>query len=133
MRPHRRGDWSSGGAAGMGATTNATPSVGAGGDWSPAAVTGPSPVAGMGTTFFRMAPQGASLGRAGIDFVLRQLAPHLPGRPALRVAVAYVDDEYGQAVAQGVIDEVRADHVALAGVFPYPEYGADFTAAGDSH
>ncbi len=109
-----------------GAVGDTTMTAGGGSDWS-SSDTGPEPVAGMGTSFFRMAPQGSSLGRAGIDFVLRQLAPKLPGHPALRVAVAYVDDVYGQAVAQGVIDQVRADHVALAGVFPYPEYGANFT------
>ena len=96
-------------------------------DWT-TGNTSPAPVAGMGRTFFRMSPQGASLGRAGIDFVLRQLAPRLPGHPQLRVAVAYVEDAYGQAVAQGVIDQIHADHVELAGVFPYPEYGADFTS-----
>jgi ABC-type branched-subunit amino acid transport system substrate-binding protein len=100
-------------------------------DWS-SGNTSPDPVTGMGSTFFRVAPQGASLGRAGIDFVLRQLAPELPNHPALRVAVAYVNDAYGQAVAQGVLDQVRADHVALAGVFPYPEYGADFTQIADA-
>ena len=97
-----------------------------GDDWSTTAdVTGPPPVSGMGTTFFRVSPQGSSLGRAGIDFVLHEIAPHLAGHPALRVAVAYVDDPYGRAVAQGVIDQVRADGVNLAGVFSYPEYGAD--------
>jgi branched-chain amino acid transport system substrate-binding protein len=95
-------------------------------DWSTTA-TAPTPVAGMGSSFFRMSPQGASLGRAGIDFVLRQLTPLLPGRPAPRVAVAYVEDAYGESVAQGVVDQTRSDHVTLAGVFPYPEYGADFT------
>ena len=95
-------------------------------DWS-TPNTGPTPVAGMGSSFFRMSPQGASLGRAGIDFVIRQVAPHLPASPPLRVAVAYVQDAYGEAVAHGVLDQVRADRVFLAGVFPYPEYGADFT------
>jgi branched-chain amino acid transport system substrate-binding protein len=94
--------------------------------------TAPSPVAGMGTSFFRMSPQGASLGRAGIDFVLRQLAPRLPGHPALRVAVAYVNDAYGQAVAQGVIDQVYSDRVTLTGVYPYPEYGANFARLADA-
>lgn len=95
-------------------------------DWS-TPNTGPTPVTGMGNSFFRMSPQGASLGRAGIDFVLRQLAPRLPASPALRVAVAYVQDAYGEAVAQGVLDQVHADRVTLAGVFPYREYGANFT------
>ena len=95
-------------------------------DWS-TPNTGPTPVAGMGNSFFRMSPQGASLGRAGIDFVLRQLAPRLPASPPLRVAVAYVQDAYGEAVAQGVVEQVHTDRVSLAGMFPYPEYGADFT------
>jgi ABC-type branched-subunit amino acid transport system substrate-binding protein len=95
-------------------------------EWS-TSNTGPAPVTGMGRSFFRMSPQGASLGRAGIDFVLRDLAPLLAGGPALRVAVAYVEDAYGESVAQGVVDQVHADHVGLAGVFPYPEYGADFS------
>jgi branched-chain amino acid transport system substrate-binding protein len=99
-------------------------------DWS-TGNTGAAPVAGMGSSFFRMSPQGANLGRAGIDFVLRQLAPHLPDHPSLRVAVAYVQDSYGEAVAQGVIDQVHTNHVPLAGVFPYPEYGADFTRLAD--
>lgn len=92
----------------------------------------PTPVAGMGKSFFRMSPQGASLGRAGIDFVLRDLAPQLRGRPSLRVAVAYVEDAYGEAVAQGVIDQIHADRVDLAGVFPYPEHGADFGRIADA-
>jgi ABC-type branched-subunit amino acid transport system substrate-binding protein len=108
-----------------GAVGDTTMTTGGDSDWS-SSDTGPAPVAGMGTTFFRMAPQGSSLGRAGIDFVLREVAPKLPGHPALRVAVAYVNDVYGQAVAQGVIDQVRADHVELAGVYAYPEYGANF-------
>ena len=100
------------------------------GDWS-TSNTGPTPVAGMGTSFFRMSPQGSSLGRAGIDFVLRRLAPDLAGHPTFRVAVAYVEDAYGESVARGVIDQTHADHVSLAGVFPYPEYGADFTRLAD--
>lgn len=94
--------------------------------------TGPTPVAGMGKSFFRMSPQGASLGRAGIGFVLSDLAQQLPGRPPLRVAVAYVEDAYGESVARGVIDQIHADHVDLAGVFPYPEYGANFSEIADA-
>ena len=125
--------WETGavGNLGMSSATNPTGvegSYSSGGDpdWS-TPNTGPEPVTGMGRSFFRMSPQGASLGRAGIDFVLRQLAPQIPGQPGLRVAVAYVEDAYGESVAQGVVDQVHADRVALAGVFPYPEYGADFT------
>jgi branched-chain amino acid transport system substrate-binding protein len=115
---------SSAGAAGWSSGTSTSA-------WSPTD-TAPPPVEGMGVSFFRMSPQGASLGRAGIDFVLRQLAPRIPGRPSLRVAVAYVDDSYGTAVAQGVVDQVRADHIALSGVFAYPEYGANFTQLADA-
>ena len=130
--------WETGavGNLGMSSATNPTGAEGSyssGGDpdWS-TPNTGPQPVTGMGRSFFRMSPQGASLGRAGIDFVLRQLAPRIPGQPGLRVAVAYVEDAYGEAVAQGVVNQLRTDGVALAGVFPYPEYGADFTKlAGD--
>jgi branched-chain amino acid transport system substrate-binding protein len=110
----------------MGAASDGRDSDNSEHDWSTAG-TAPPPVTGMGSSFFRMSPQGASLGRAGIDFVLRQLTPLLPGRPTPKVAVAYVDDAYGESVAQGVIDQTQSDHVTLAGVFPYPEYGADFT------
>ena len=129
---HRQLVWETGAVGDLsmvdGSSGGSTNSYGSRNDseWS-GSNTGPTPVSGMGSSFFRMSPQGASLGRAGIDFVLRQLAPRLPGSPSLRVAVAYVEDAYGEAVGQGVIDQVRADHVALAGVFPYPEYGADFT------
>jgi branched-chain amino acid transport system substrate-binding protein len=94
-------------------------------DWSNP--TGPAPVDGMGRSFFRMSPQGASLGRAGIEFVIKQLAPKLPGQPKLRIAVAYVTDSYGSSVAAGVVDQIHADGAVLAGTFPYPEYGANFT------
>jgi branched-chain amino acid transport system substrate-binding protein len=106
-------------------------SSGSDSDWS-TGNTGPAPVAGMGKSFLRMSPQGASLGRAGIDFVLTELAPKLQVRSSLKVAVAYVEDAYGEAVAQGVTDQIRADHVDLAGVFPYPEYGADFARIADA-
>src|SRR3954463_8086455 len=54
-----------------------------------------------GTNFFRMAPMGANLGRAAINFIQDQMAAKLPAHAPLRYGVAYVDDPYGRAVAQG--------------------------------
>ncbi len=73
-----------------------------------------------GRRFFRVAPTGATLGRAAVDFVAGQIAPRL-GRPAssLRFAVANVDDLYGRAVADGALQEIRALGLPLAGRFPY--------------
>ena len=73
-----------------------------------------------GRRFFRVAPTGATLGRAAVDFVAGQMAPRL-GRAAssLRFAVANVDDLYGRAVADGALQEIRAMGLPLAGRFPY--------------
>jgi len=79
-----------------------------------------------GTSFIRMAPMGANLGRAGIAFVRDQLAPRLGAPRPLRYAVAYVDDAYGRAVAQGGIDEITSSRQLLAGTFPYASAQADF-------
>jgi ABC-type branched-subunit amino acid transport system substrate-binding protein len=73
---------------------------------------------GPGESFFRVAPAGASLGRAGVAFVREQLAPLLAGRPH-RYAVAYVDDAYGRAVGLGAADEVTRGGGELVGTFPY--------------
>ena len=83
--------------------------------------------AGPGRTFFRLAPEGANLGRAAVAFVREQLAPLLPGSP-VRYAVAYVDDAYGRTVGQGALDEVGAGGQVLAGAFPYDVEGLDATA-----
>ncbi|MBV8161757.1 MAG: ABC transporter substrate-binding protein, partial [Acidimicrobiia bacterium] len=79
-----------------------------------------------GTNFFRLAPMGANLGRAAIDFVQDQLAPKLAAHGPLRYGVAYVDDPYGRAVAQGALDTVKERGLVLAGSFPYDANATDF-------
>jgi branched-chain amino acid transport system substrate-binding protein len=96
-------------------------------DWSPTPTDPVEPVTGEGRSFFRMSPMGASLGRAGIDFVLKQLAPRLPTQTPLRVAVAYVEDSYGRSVEQGVLAGVHDDGATLAGVFPYTQSGTNWS------
>ena len=78
--------------------------------------------------FIRMAPMGANLGRAAIDFVADQLAPKLGATRPLRYAVAYVDDPYGRAVGLGALDEIGGRAEPLAGTFPYAATGTDFAA-----
>jgi ABC-type branched-subunit amino acid transport system substrate-binding protein len=73
-----------------------------------------------------MSPSGASLGRAGIDFVITQLSSRLAAHDPLRVAVAYVDDPYGRSVNDGVVAGVKAAAVDLAGVFAYKQTGTDW-------
>jgi branched-chain amino acid transport system substrate-binding protein len=75
-----------------------------------------------GTNFFRLAPMGANLGRAAIDFVHDELSAKLPVHGPLRYGVAYVDDPYGRAVSQGALDAIKERGLVLAGSFPY---GAD--------
>ena len=67
------------------------------------------------TNFFRLAPMGANLGRAAINFVQDELAAKLPARQPLRYGVAYVDDPYGRAVAQGALDTINERALTLAG------------------
>ncbi|MFP5317632.1 MAG: ABC transporter substrate-binding protein [Acidimicrobiia bacterium] len=96
--------------------------------WETGAVGHISADAGAGESFFRLAPMGASLGRAAVAFVRDQLHPLLgPARPGepLRYAVAYVDDAYGRSVGLGAIDEVEASGQVLAGTFPYDLRGFD--------
>jgi len=76
-----------------------------------------------GRLVFRVAPTGATLGSAAIDFVARELAPRLHRSPAsLRTVVINVDDVYGNEVAEGALRRVRADHLHLVGRFPYDAY-----------
>jgi branched-chain amino acid transport system substrate-binding protein len=77
-----------------------------------------------GRTFFRLAPMGANLGRAAITFVSDEV---LPNRP-LRWAVAYANDVYGTAVAQGALAEVARRGATLAGRFPYDPNNLDAAA-----
>jgi len=78
-----------------------------------------------GRNFFRLAPMGANLGRAAITFVRDEFASKLPRRP-VRYAVAYVDDAYGRAVAQGAVDEINSSGLTLAATFPYGGTTKDF-------
>jgi len=76
-----------------------------------------------GRLVFRVAPTGATLGSAALDFVAHQLAPRLHRTPqSLRTVVINVDDVYGTEVAQGALRAVRADHLDLVGHIPYDVY-----------
>src|SRR3989442_2237865 len=79
-----------------------------------------------GRLVFRFAPTGESLGRAAVAFVREQLAPRLRVRRGLRYSVAYVDDVYGRAVAEGALEEVKDSGLTLAGAFPYALPGVDY-------
>ena len=79
-----------------------------------------------GTNFFRLAPMGANLGRAAIDFVQDELSAKLPTHAPLRYGVAYVDDAYGRAVAQGALDTIKERGLTLVGSFPYDANVKDF-------
>jgi branched-chain amino acid transport system substrate-binding protein len=83
--------------------------------------------AGAGDSFFRLAPMGASLGRAAVAFVRDQLASRLGSAQPLRYAVAYVDDAYGRAVGLGAAEEAEASG-QLVGTFPYSERALDAPA-----
>src|SRR5437588_1015460 len=80
-----------------------------------------------GTNFFRLAPMGANLGRAAINFVQDQLSAKLPAHGPLRYGVAYVDDPYGRTVAQGALDTIKERGLSLAGSFPYDANAKDFS------
>jgi len=69
---------------------------------------------------FRFPPSGGSLGTAAVKFSNDLLLPKLHHIPAnTRFGVVYVDDVYGQGVSSGMIDQINAMHLPLAGVFPY--------------
>lgn len=94
--------------------------------WETGAVGETSADMGAGRFFFRMAPMGANLGRAAVDFVTSELSPKLADHP-LRYAVAYVDDVYGRAVGQGALADAEARGAPIAGSFPYRPGTTDFT------
>jgi branched-chain amino acid transport system substrate-binding protein len=79
-----------------------------------------------GTNFFRLAPMGANLGRAAINFVQDELSAKLPAHGPLRYGVAYVDDPYGRAVGQGALDAINERGLTLVGSFPYDANAKDF-------
>jgi len=69
---------------------------------------------------FRFPPSGGSLGTAAVKFSNDLLLPKLHHVPAnTKFGVVYVDDVYGQAVSAGMIDEIKALHLPLAGTFSY--------------
>jgi branched-chain amino acid transport system substrate-binding protein len=73
-----------------------------------------------GERVFRVAPAGALLGKAAMDFVGGQLLPKLGRRPGgLRYTVAAVDDQFGDGVAQGAVRELRARGYTVAGDLRY--------------
>jgi ABC-type branched-subunit amino acid transport system substrate-binding protein len=84
-----------------------------------------------GSHFFRLAPQGASLGRSAIAFVADRLGPGLTLGHPLRFAITNVDDAYGHAVGQGAIAELHARGAQLVGEFPYAARGTDYDALAD--
>jgi branched-chain amino acid transport system substrate-binding protein len=81
-----------------------------------------------GRSFFRVAANGALLGRDAVAFVRDRLAPRLHHSAPLRYTVAYVDDAFGRAEARGEIAEIRRSHLPLAAIVPYDPWRADFAA-----
>ena len=96
--------------------------------WETGAVGLVGPDAGAGESFFRMAPMGASLGRAAVAFVRDQLGSSLGATSPLRYAVAYVDDAYGRSVGLGAAEEAQGSGQHLVGTFPYSVRGLDAPA-----
>jgi branched-chain amino acid transport system substrate-binding protein len=96
--------------------------------WETGAVGDVGDQAAPGQHFFRVAPSGAALGRQAVAFVRDQLIPQLrrPGPP--RYTVAYVDDAFGRAEAQGEEAEIRRSHLPLAAILPYDPRHADYAA-----
>jgi branched-chain amino acid transport system substrate-binding protein len=73
-----------------------------------------------GDRVFRVAPSGALLGQAAMDFMSGQLLPRLRRDPAtLRYTVVAVDDQFGSAVARGALDRLRAGGYTVAGSLRY--------------
>jgi Periplasmic binding protein len=79
-----------------------------------------------GKSFFRVAASGAALGRDAVAFVRDQLTRRAHHAGALRYTIAYVDDEFGRAEAQGEAAEIRRSHLSLAALLPYSLRYADF-------
>ena len=96
--------------------------------WETGAVGSSSPDGG-GSSFFRVAPSGETLGRDAISFVSSELAPELGKAPrTLRWAVANVDDIYGSSVADGAIARIRQLRLPFAGRFDYDPLHLDASA-----
>jgi len=88
--------------------------------WETGAVGLLDPQARTSSLVFRFPPSGASLGTAATRFANDLLLPRLHHVPSqTRFGVVYVDDVYGQGVSSGMIGEINALHLPLAGVYPY--------------
>ncbi|HEX8100629.1 MAG TPA: ABC transporter substrate-binding protein [Actinomycetota bacterium] len=87
--------------------------------WETGAVGQIGAPARAGSRFFRVAPSGASLGRAAIEFVQNEFLPRLRRSSSARYGVVYVDDVYGRSVAFGALQTIRRQGLPLAGTFPY--------------
>ena len=81
-----------------------------------------------GKNFFRLAPSGATLGRAAIHFVSSVLTPQRKLNTRLRYTVTYVDDPYGRAVGAGAIAEIHKAGLTLAAAIGYDANHVDPTA-----
>jgi branched-chain amino acid transport system substrate-binding protein len=82
-----------------------------------------------GSNFIRMSPMGANLGKTAVDFVNNGLAGKLPQHSSpLRWAIAFVNDQYGRAVAGGAEAEASATGQPVVAMFPYAQNGTDFAA-----
>ena len=81
-----------------------------------------------GRSFFRVAPDGALLGRDAVAFVRDHLASRLNRPGPLRYTVAYVDDVFGRAEADGEVGEIRRSHLPLADTIAYDPWHADYAA-----
>jgi branched-chain amino acid transport system substrate-binding protein len=83
---------------------------------------------GAGTLVFRVAPNGAVLGRNAIDFIADRYAPLIGVDPSrLRFAVTLVDDAYGRGVARGALEEIAARGYPLATKLAYDPLHVDMT------
>jgi branched-chain amino acid transport system substrate-binding protein len=79
-----------------------------------------------GSLVFRVAPSGATLGKAAISFIATVVAARLHRNPrTLRFAVTNVNDLYGNEVADGAVAELHRRHMDLVGRFPYDEHTLD--------
>jgi len=96
--------------------------------WETGAVGAIGAHAAPGVHFFRVAPSGSVLGRQAVDFVRDQLAPRLHHGAPLRYTVAYVDDVFGRAEAQGEVTEIQRSRLPLAATLPYDPWHADYAA-----
>ena len=88
--------------------------------WETGAVGLLDPNVRRSTLVFRFPPSGGSLGTAAVKFSSDLLLPRLHHAPAnTKFGVVFVNDAYGQAVSAGMVGEIKALNLPLAGTFPY--------------